>query len=120
MKNPIRVILKNAFANIARGVTTAMVALILPHFLTQRLTHDRFNCWSLILQIAAYASFLDFGLQIALSRFVTRAQASGQFSERDRFVSTASLLLSIAGVLSMIAICAVVWQAPALQRTARS
>ena len=63
-------VIKNALANVMRGGATAVVSLVLPHFLVRSLDRDRFAAWSLMLQIAAYASYLDFGLQTAVARYV--------------------------------------------------
>ena len=59
---PLRLtVVKNAVANLVRGGATAAVAIALPRFLTRSLDPERYAAWSLILQIAAYSSFLDLG-----------------------------------------------------------
>jgi O-antigen/teichoic acid export membrane protein len=65
-------IIKNALANLLRGGATAVVALGLPHFLTRSLDSNRFAAWCLVLQIAAYAGYFDFGLQTAVARYLAR------------------------------------------------
>ncbi|MGA7158558.1 MAG: MATE family efflux transporter [Acidobacteriaceae bacterium] len=105
-------IAKNALANIIRGGASAVVALALPHFLTKSLDADRFAAWSLMLQIAAYASYLDFGLQTALARFVAQAVELEQNDRRDHLVGTALWMLSCAGAVAMLIIGVVVWQLP--------
>jgi O-antigen/teichoic acid export membrane protein len=107
-------LVKNALANVVRGGATAVVALVLPHFLTQSLDRDRFACWALMLQIAAYASYLDFGLQTAVARYLAQAIERGDNGARDRLVSTAVALLTIAGVVAFLVIAVIVWQLPAI------
>jgi len=114
MKNIRLTIAKNAVANLIRGGATAAVAIALPHFLTRSLMPERFAAWSLILQIAAYASFLDFGLQIAVSRFVAQAIELEQKDRQAQLVSTALALLSIAALVAFAVISAVIWQLPHL------
>ena len=91
--------LKNAAANLVRGGATAAVALVLPRFLARSLDAEHFSAWSLILQIAAYASYLDFGLQLAVARFIAQALELGEEERQARVVNTALVLLSALAVL---------------------
>jgi O-antigen/teichoic acid export membrane protein len=105
---------KNAFANVMRGGASAVVAIVLPHFLTRDLSVDRFSAWVLMLQIAAYSNYLDFGIQTAVARYVAQAIERNDDEQRDRVVSTSLLLLTAAGVLAFGVACFVAWQIPTL------
>lgn len=111
-------VIKNASANLVRGCATAVVAVALPHFLTRTLDHDRFAAWSLMLQMAAYASYLDFGLQTAVARYMARYTERGEEEERNRLASTALALLSLAAVVALVVMALVLWQMPHLFRGA--
>ncbi|MGA3080372.1 MAG: hypothetical protein ABSD44_03200 [Terracidiphilus sp.] len=106
-------VFKNAAANVIRGAVTAAVALALPHFLTRALSADRFGAWSLMLQIAACASYLDFGLQTAVARHVARLMESGEGIRINQLVNTALAMLAVAGALALAAIGILLWQLPA-------
>ena len=99
---------RNAAFNILRGCAAAFAALALPHFLTRALSPPRFAAWSLMLQIAAYASFLDFGLQTAVARFVAQALALEQADRRDRVIETALILLTIAAAVAFALMAVVI------------
>ncbi len=114
MKRLGHTVTKNALANVVRGGASAIAALALPHFLTHALDHDHFAAWALMLQIAAYANYLDFGLQTAVARYLAQAMELGDDARRDRLVSTALGLLSAAGVLAFGVLAFVVWQVPHL------
>jgi O-antigen/teichoic acid export membrane protein len=115
MKRIETMVAKNAFANLMRGGATAIVALALPHFLTRSLDHDRFAAWSLLLQMSACTTYLDFGVQTAVARFLAGYMERGSDQQhRDRLVCTALALLSLAAVLAMLVIVAVLWQLPNL------
>ena len=114
MRRLSSIVAKNGLANLLRGGATAIVALALPPFLTHRLGHDRFAAWSLLLQMSAYASYLDFGVQTAVARFLAGYMERGEDDHRDRLVSTALLILSAAAGLAVILIGAIVWQIPVL------
>jgi O-antigen/teichoic acid export membrane protein len=105
---------KNAIANVVRGGATAIVALALPHFLVKALDPGRFSAWSLILQIAAYASYLDFGLQTAVARFLAQAIELKQRERLQQLVSTALTLLASAGCLAFLVLASVVALMPKL------
>jgi O-antigen/teichoic acid export membrane protein len=114
MKRIGTIVAKNAFANLVRGGATAIVALALPHFLTRSLDHDRFAAWSLLLQLSAYTTYLDFGVQTAVARFLAGYMERGDVKHRDRLVCTALALLSLAAVLALFVVAVVLWQLPHL------
>ena len=59
-----------------------------------------FGAWSLVLQLAAYVSYLDFGIQTAVARFVAHANERADSNHRDRIISTSLAILSLSGVLA--------------------
>lgn len=107
-------IIKNAASNLVRGCSTAVVSFALPHFLTRALDVNRFAAWSLMLQIAAYASFLDFGLQMAVARFVAHSTELNQVRRRRLVIQTALSLLLVAALLALSVIAVVLYQAKSI------
>jgi O-antigen/teichoic acid export membrane protein len=105
---------KNAMANIVRGGASAMAALAIPHFLAQRLDHDQFAAWALMLQIAAYANYFDFGLQTAVARYLAQAIEEGNTARRDRLAGTVFGLLALAGSVAFVMLAVIIWQLPHL------
>lgn len=105
-------IIKNTLANVARGGATAMVALVLPHFLTRSLDADRFAAWVLLLQVAAYANYLDFGLQTSLARFLAQAIERENYRQRDALINTALFMLALLGLLALCVVLLVVGALP--------
>ena len=107
-------VIKNATANIVRGGASAVVALVLPHFLTRDLSVAEYSSWVLMLQIAAWSNYLDFGLQTAVARQVAQTMERKDSQLRDRVISTAFLLLLAAGVLALIMVLVIAWKIPVL------
>jgi O-antigen/teichoic acid export membrane protein len=105
-------VIKNATANVVRGGATAIVALTLPHFLTRALDHDRFAAWALMLQVASYVGYLDFGIQTAIARYLAQTVERGDDELRDRLVSTAFVMLLAAGTVALLLFSVVAWQLP--------
>ncbi len=100
--NPFR-ILKNAGANVARGVAAALVALVLPPLLTRSMSPAAYGAWALVLQLSAYIVYLDFGIQTAVGRFVAYGKERADRDYCDRMVSTAVAALAVAGLLGLMA-----------------
>jgi O-antigen/teichoic acid export membrane protein len=117
MRSPSFTIAKNVIANVVRGGASAVVAIVLPHFLTRFLGHDRFAGWALMLQLAAYANYLDFGLQTAVARYFAGALERGDHKQRNQLLSTAFAILTAAGMIAMCALGLVAWQLPHIFRS---
>ncbi len=100
-------IAKNASSNVIRGGATAGVAIILPHYLAHALGTDRFAAWSLMLQIAAYASFLDFGLQTTVARSIAQALQLEEGVRARKIAGTALALLSAAALVAVVLVAIV-------------
>lgn len=119
MKRLGHTVVKNAFANVIRGGASAIVAIALPHFLTRAMDHDRFAAWALMLQVSAYAGYLDFGLQTAIARYLAQAIERDDKDQCNELVSTAFICLTVAGVLALTVIGFIVWQLPHLFHISR-
>lgn len=107
-------LVKNAFANICRIGIGAFVALALPPFLTRILSKDAYGTWLLILQLSTYVSFLEFGIQTAVGRYVAHHNELGEFKQRDSIVSTALVILTGSGLLAICGIATLAWKLPDL------
>jgi O-antigen/teichoic acid export membrane protein len=107
-------LVKNAFADICRGGATALVVLLLPPVLTRTLSKDAYGTWLLILQLSTYVSFLDFGIQKAVGRYIAHHNELGEFKERDSVVSTALSLLAGSALIAVCGVSILTWQLPNL------
>ncbi|WP_243295648.1 lipopolysaccharide biosynthesis protein [Geothrix mesophila] len=102
-----RVLLKNAVANVASGTSAALLAVVLPPILLKYLSRDIYAVWALILQVGAYTGLLNFGLQVAVGRFVAHYETTGETDRRDALVSTAWVSLALAGLVAALGMIAV-------------
>jgi O-antigen/teichoic acid export membrane protein len=108
------VVVKNAVANLVRGGASAIVALLLPSFLTRSMSTEAFGAWSLVLQLSAYVSYLDFGIQTAIARFVAHSTERGAADHRDHIASTALVCLVASACLGFLGLALLVVYAPHL------
>lgn len=97
---------KNAASNVLRGGASAAVALLLPPLLTRYLSSQQYSIWALALQLSAYVSYLDLGVQIAVSRFIAQATEQKDSKRQNQIVASSLLLLSITGGLAFFGVIA--------------
>jgi O-antigen/teichoic acid export membrane protein len=114
------VIVKNAFANVARGSANALVTVALPPVLTRAMTTESYGAWALVLQLGAYVGYFDFGLQSAVGRFVAHSTERGDRDHRDGIVSTSAAALIVAGVVSFAALTTLALLLPEIFRNMNS
>ena len=108
------VVVKNSFANVVRGGASALVALLLPAFLTRFMSPIAYGAWALVLQLSAYVGYLDFGIQTAVGRFVAHANELHDTEYRDRMISTSLAILTLSVSLAFLGILALTALLPTL------
>jgi O-antigen/teichoic acid export membrane protein len=103
---------RNATVNVLRLAAFCIIALCLPPLLVHRLSTESYAAWVLIIQLSAYVTFFDFGLQNAVSHFVTYTEEKQDLEARDRIVSSAVWLLAGLAGLGLLLIVGLAWQLP--------
>lgn len=98
--------LSNAIWNVVNGSSSALVAVIVPPFLTRLLAPDAYGAWAVALQIGAYVGLFGFGIQMAVGRYVAYCDARGDREQRDGIVATAFWFLTTASVAAFLVILA--------------
>ncbi len=105
---------KNAVANLVRGGVAGIIAIFLPAVLVRHMSQIEYAVWVLVLQIAAYCSYLDFGLQTAVGRYTAVADENKDPQLRDAVFSTAFTGLVCASVLAIAALVIISFAAGSL------
>ena len=103
---------KNAVANLGRGSAAAVVAVLLPPVLVRHMTPAAYAVWVLVLQTAGYVSYLNFGLQTAIGRYVAYANEKKDVEQRDSVFSTAFAGLCCAALISLVCLAVAILAAP--------
>jgi O-antigen/teichoic acid export membrane protein len=109
-----KTVLSNVLANLARAVAVSLVTLLLPAYLTHRLPVAMYAAWVLILQLGAYVSYLDLGIQTGVSKFVAEYDALGDHDKAGRHASAGLALMILAGTLGLGLTGILAWQVPRL------
>lgn len=105
---------RNVGASLARVGANAVMALVLPAYLTHRLPVSVYGAWVLILQIGAYVYVLDFGIQTAISKFVAEFEAKGRDLDAGRYASAGLGLMSLAAMIGVVLTGILAWLVPHL------
>jgi len=96
---------RNSVANLLRLGAAWLVILVVPPLLVRALDGAEYATWMLVLQLAAYASLLDGGLQLAIGRFVARAEHAEDKQYLSTILSSAAAML-ICGAVLLLALTA--------------
>ena len=105
---------KNVVASLARVFAVSLVALVLPAYLTHRLPVATYSAWILVIQLGAYVSYLDLGIQTGVSKFVAEFDAKGDEVGAGRHASAGFILMALAGTLGVGLTLGLAWQVPRL------
>lgn len=100
-------VFSNALWNVVNGSSSALVAVLVPPFLTRFLGAEAYGAWALALQIGTYVTLFGFGIQMAVGRYVAFSEAREDFAARDGIVATSFWFLLVASALGWLAICSV-------------
>jgi O-antigen/teichoic acid export membrane protein len=105
---------QNVLLSLARVAVNSLIALVLPAYLTHHLPVSTYAAWVLILQLAAFVSFLDFGVQTGVSKFVAEYDARGDAIGAGRYASAGLAIMTLTGLLGFGLTSVLAWQVPRL------
>ncbi len=115
---PFRVTLsRNIAASLARVGALSLISIVLPAFLVHHLPVTTYAAWILILQLGAYVSYFDLGIQTAISKFVAEYEATGDHERAGRHASAGFFLMALAGLFGVGLTLVLAWQVPRLFAT---
>src|ERR1700722_12981169 len=112
-----RTVAGNTFANVTRLAVTSLVSIFLPAYLTHHLPVKTYGAWVLILQLSAYVSYLDFGVQTAVSKYIAEHETKQDFAECGRYASVGLAIMLAASILGVLLTIILVWRVPFIFHT---
>jgi O-antigen/teichoic acid export membrane protein len=86
--------IKNAVSNLISGGASAILAVALPYYFVRDFRPTEFSLWILVLQVAAYVNFFNFGVQVAIGRYVSYAVGCGSKSDAEDILAGGIQLLA--------------------------
>jgi O-antigen/teichoic acid export membrane protein len=105
---------RNMIFSLARVLVNALVSLVLPSYLTHHLPVATYGAWVLILQMASFVSFLDFGVQAGVAKFVAEHEARGDEVRSAHYASAGLAVMTLTGSLGVLLTLVLAWQVPRL------
>ena len=105
---------KNIAISLARVLVNSLIALVLPAYLTHHMPANVYGAWVLILQLGAFVSFLDLGVQTAVAKFVAEYDAKADQAGASRFASAGLAITAITGLIGAGLTLILAWQVPRL------
>lgn len=97
-----------------RVAVNSLIALALPAYLTHHLPVATYAAWVLILQLGAFVSFLDFGVQTGVAKFIAEYDAKSDEAGAGRYASAGLALMTLTGLLGLGLTLVLAWQVPRL------
>ena len=105
---------RNSILSVGRLFITSALAFILSSYLTRRLSIKTYSAWVLILQVSAYVSYLEFGIQSGIAKYVAEYDARNDAVGANMRASAGLVLMLIASALGVVLTLILAWQVPAL------
>jgi len=105
---------RNIAASLARVAVVSLVALVVPAYLTHHLPVTTYAAWVLIVQLGAYVSYLDLGIQTGIAKFVAEYDAKGDNTAAGQHATAGFAMMALAGILGVGLTIALAWQVPRL------
>ena len=113
---------RNTFYNISAGLSTMLISIVLPPYLSRVLSEEELSVWILGVQIASFFTFLNLGLQIVVTTEISKLVDKLDLNVRNSVVSTAFFfvlfLSAIFWLLLVFATRDTNWIAPTLNSKA--
>jgi O-antigen/teichoic acid export membrane protein len=107
-------ILQGSASNLLRVALSMVLSFVLPRLLVHRLSPAEYSAWVLILQVSAYISLLDLGLQTAVGKLVAEYHAVGDRLASSRTLSSSVTILCTSAAVGAVIVAIVAWQVPHL------
>jgi O-antigen/teichoic acid export membrane protein len=104
--------MRNAAISVVRLAVTALVALLLPAYLTHKLPITTYSAWVLVLQMSAYVAYLDFGVQSGVSKYVAEYEAKGDTAGANMRASAGLAIMLSASILGVLLTLILAWRVP--------
>jgi O-antigen/teichoic acid export membrane protein len=101
---------KNALANLLRMGSSWTIILFLPPLLVRVLDKPTYGIWMLLLQVAGYVTLIDTGIQMAIARYVARAESLRDGDYMTRILSGSGVILITASFATILLTALASWR----------
>ncbi|HEX4030320.1 MAG TPA: hypothetical protein VHX20_08135 [Terracidiphilus sp.] len=107
--NVVALVAKNSLANLFRVGSSWIITLFLPPLLIRVMDKPTYAVWLLLLQLAAYITIFDGGIQMAIARYVARHQSLGARAQMARMLSSVGFVLILSSLFTILIVAVTSW-----------
>jgi O-antigen/teichoic acid export membrane protein len=115
--NLLATVTKNSLANLFRVGSSWIIILLLPPLLIRVMDKPAYAVWLLLLQLAAYITFFDGGIQMAIARYVARHEGAGARTHLAHTLSSVGFVLIVTSVITILIVGVTSWHLTDLFRS---
>lgn len=95
-------IVRNTTYNIIGGLWTRLVGFLLTPYILNQIGVKRFGIWSVVFLIIGYFSVLDFGVRVALSKYISEHYVKGDYKKINEIVNTGLAFCFFLGIAILL------------------
>lgn len=95
-------ILVNIFSNWTNFAVGILVAFFVSPIIVHSLGNEKYGIWTLIVSLTGYFTVLDFGVNSAIVRYISKYTATKEYDKANKIYSTAFIFFIIVAVFVLI------------------
>jgi O-antigen/teichoic acid export membrane protein len=95
-------IIVNIFSNWTNFIVTILIAFFVSPIIVHSLGNENYGIWTLIVSITGYFTVLDFGVNTAIVRYISKYTATKEYDKANRIYSTAFIFFIIVALFVLI------------------
>jgi len=104
MQTTKKLVYSNAFYSIIQVIISGVLLFILYKFLLKTLGSELFGLWALILGLASFSQFADFGFSASLTKFVAKYDSLKDEAKISRLIQTAIVSTAVSSFVVLLAL----------------
>lgn len=102
MSSKVKTLVKGSILRVTEFFAGAIVGLLLMPFIIHSLGDKMYGLWIFVGSFLGYYSLMDFGLNSAVQRFISRAIGLKDHAEINKVVNTSLVIFTIVGAVALV------------------
>lgn len=102
MSSNTRILTKGSFLRVTEFFATAIITLAMTPFIIRSLGDNMYGLWIFVGSFLGYYGLMDFGLNSAVQRFLSRAIGLKSRDEANKVINTALTIFTIIGSIALL------------------
>ena len=103
MSGKAKTILAGSFMGSLAFFANAIISLVMMPFIIHSLGDRMYGLWVFVGSFLGYYGLMDFGLNSAIQRFISKAIGAKDYAEENKIINTALVIFSVIGIVALLA-----------------